>query len=207
MKMSKTTNFVKMLSCIMTFAMVFSIPAFAADAMVNTATKLDYYTQYQSIVEEVSKNTELDITLLPMEEFSDEDWKTPDEFRQFITDVANWNLTCTDSSSMSRSSGSATKSVTVDADGHNYTISITGSFTTQYSSVHKCQVMSGITSISSKISGSTGTWTQTGYERSLIDGGRTYAITVSGTLKIGGATFSNKLAYCEFYCNAQGAIS
>ena len=59
--------------------------------------------------------------------------------------------------------------------------------------------------MTSKMSG-TGTWKQTGYTPSLIDGGRTYAISLSGTFTINGLK-SGRHLYYEFYCNADGRVS
>ena len=169
-------------------------------------TKEVYYLEYIKIAKEVSKETGIDISVLPMNEFQEEDWRTPEEFRSFITEVAQWNLTCTIPDSIQTySNTSATKKATVTASGKKYDLAITGKFTTSLNLGR--QYFSGVRSITSRLTGSVGTWTQTGYEYKSIDAGRTYAITVSGKLKIAGASFSNKLAYVEFYCNAQGAVS
>ncbi|WP_297989467.1 hypothetical protein [Anoxybacillus sp.] len=73
-------------------------------------------------------------------------------------------------------------------------------FDSEAVAIHKRQLFSGVKSISSKASGS-GTWTQTGYNAELIDGGRTYVITVSGKYSYHGATYTISTSI-EFYCNA-----
>lgn len=195
------------LVCVMAIGM--SASASAATLTLDEETKEEYYLEYIEIAKEVSKEAELDISVLPIDEFQEEDWRTPQEFRDFITEVAYWHLTCTDNgdNTLTRSTASATKSTTVIADGRSYTLSITGSFKTDLNTSVGQQRFSGINSITSKLTGSTGTWMQTGYESQSMDAARTYGVTVSGKLTIAGAVFSNKLAYVEFYCNGQGVVS
>lgn len=186
-----------------------SVSAFAADepATLDQATKEAYYAQYVEIAAEVAKETELDISVLPIEEFEEEDWRTPEEFRAFILEMAHWKMNCTDYEPIqTRSNVSATKSTTVTADGQSFTLSVTGSFETGYISASGRQHFLGVNSITSKLSGTTGTWRQTGYDFSSLDDSRTYVVYVSGTLTVGGAVFANKLASVTFYCNAQGGV-
>jgi hypothetical protein len=186
-----------------------SVCGFAsAAAPLDEATKQAYYAEYLEIAQEVALETELDISVLPFDEFQDEDWRTPEEFRNFITEVANWNLagTYTSEPAMTRSTASATKTTTVTADGHNYTLAITGNFETGLNTSTGRQHFSSINSITSKLAGYTGTWKQTGYEAQPLDAARTFAITVSGELTIAGTVFANKLAYVEFYCSSTGVV-
>ena len=71
-------------------------PASGMTAPLDEATKQTYYQEYIKIAAEVSKETELDISVVPMNEFLEEDWRTPEQFRNVITEVANWRLICTD---------------------------------------------------------------------------------------------------------------
>ncbi|THD16654.1 hypothetical protein CI793_06625 [Anoxybacillus ayderensis] len=103
-----------------------------------------------------------------------------------------------------QSIASKTKTTTIQVGQTVQTLYVTGTFETQYSDVHKRKLFSGVKSISSKASGS-GTWTQTGYSAELIDGGRTYVITVSGKYSYNGATYTISTSI-EFYCNANGSI-
>lgn len=192
-----------LLVCVMVIGM--SASASAATLTLDEETKEDYYLEYIEIAKEVSKEAELDISVLPIDEFQEEDWRAPQEFRDFITEVAYWHLTCTDGGddTLTRSTASATKSTTVTADGRSYTLSITGSFKTDLNTSFGQQRFSGINSITSKLTGSTGTWTQTGYESQSMDAARTYGITVSGKLTIAGAVFSNKLPMLSFTATAK----
>lgn len=103
-----------------------------------------------------------------------------------------------------QSIASKTKTTTIQVGQTVQTLYVTGTFETQYSDVHKRQLFSGVKSISSTASGS-GTWTQTGYNAELIDGGRTYVITVSGKYSYNGATYTISTSI-EFYCNANRSI-
>ncbi|XWN53388.1 hypothetical protein L0P96_05675 [Anoxybacillus flavithermus] len=103
-----------------------------------------------------------------------------------------------------QSIASKTKTTTIQVGQTVQTLYVTGTFKTQYSDVHKRRLFSGVKSISSKASGS-GTWTQTGYSVELIDGGRTYVITVSGKYSYHGATYTISTSI-EFYCNANRSI-
>lgn len=194
------------MSCIMVVG-CFGMVASAEELGLDDATKQAYYEEYIQIAKEVGKEAEVDISVLPMSEFTEEDWRTPEEFRSIITTIANWNIVCTAENGIQPySTASATKTATVTAEGKNYTLSITGSFETALNTSTGRQHFSKINSITSKISGYTGTWTQTGYEATAIDAARTYAVTVSGELSIAGAEFPNKLVYVEFYCSATGVV-
>lgn len=196
------------MACIMAVGCLWA-PAYAVaqGPELDAATKETYYAEYIKIAEEVAKATELDISVLPMDEFEEDDWQTPEEFRNFITEIANWTVVCTDVGPQTRSTASATKSDTITADGHNYTIEITGQFTTTLNTATGRQHFAKVNSITSKVAGRVGSWTQTGYEYEVLDASRTVSVTVSGELVIGGARFSNKLAVAEFYCSNTGVVS
>lgn len=61
-----------------------------------------------------------------------------------------------------------------------------------------------IKSISSYVT--SGTWRQTGYTSSLIDGGRTYSITVGGKYTLNSITTGHNVNV-EFHCTSTGGIS
>ena len=199
--------FMLIMVCIMMVECL-SVSAFAAEPGLDPETKQEYYAEYVKIAEEVGKETKLDISVLPINEFTEEDWRTPEEFRTIITAIANWRIECQSAGGIQPySSTSATKSATITANGLHYTISITGNFRTNLNTSTNRQHFSGINSLTSKLSGSTGSWKQTGYEANPLDAARTYGITVSGELTVVGAKFSNMLAYVEFYCSSTGAVS
>lgn len=181
----------------------FGNSAFAVshENLLNDDTKRVYYAQYVKIVKDVSQQSGIDIIVNPVQEFAEEDWKTPEDFRDLITEIAEWDIRC-DASNVSK-----TKTAKVDADGKSFEIAVTGTFTTQYNSTTQRQHFQSVDTITSKISSGSASWTQTGYEGQSLDAARTVAIYVSGTLKVAQATFRNKLAYVEFYCSDKGKVS
>lgn len=181
----------------------FGNSAFAVshENLLNDDTKRVYYAQYVKIVKEVSQQSGIDIIVNPVQEFAEEDWKTPEDFRDLITEIAEWDIRC-DASNVSK-----TKTAKVDADGKSFEIAVTGTFTKQYNSTTQRQHFQSVDSITSKISSGSASWTQTGYDEQSLDAARTVAIYVSGTLKVAQATFRNKLAYVEFYCSDKGEVS
>lgn len=183
----------------------FAVPR---ENVLNDETKHAYYAQYVKIAEEISKQSGIDIAVNPMEEFAEEDWKTPEDFRNFIIKIAEWDITCDASNTPEmRSSASKTKTARLEADGKSFEVAVTGTFTTQYNSTTGRQHFQSVDSITSKISSGPARWTQTGYDNQSLDAARTVAVHVSGTLKVAQATFRNKLAYVEFYCSDKGKIS
>lgn len=196
------------LATVIMIAATTSAFAVSYENLLNDETKQAYYAQYVKIAEEVSKQSGIDIVVNPMQEFAEEDWKTPEAFRDFITKIAEWDIQCDASNAPEMfSTASKTKTAKVEADGKPFEIAVTGTFTTQYNSTTQRQHFQSVDSITSKISSGAASWTQTGYDERSLDAARTVAIHVSGTLKVAQVTFRNKLAYVEFYCSDKGKIS
>lgn len=197
-------------TCLSLSVSAFAAPSEAVESqqaavILDEATKLAYHAEYQKIAEEVNEELNAYISVNPMEDFAENEWVTPEEFREIITAIASWNIVCTDTAMSARSMSSATKTDTIEISGKSYTIAITGRFSTML--VNSRQVFDGIDTITSEADSSVGTWTQTGYESALLDQRRTYSITVSGTFVVAGATFRNMLAEADFYCGATGVVS
>lgn len=170
-----------------------------------------YYEEYKKIVEKISSDTGVELTLLPAEEFAEEDWRTPEEFERVIREFATAEIVVENSDDIMdllsgvRSGVSASKNISFMVDGSvSTTIKIKASFTTQYSSGR--QYISGVSSISSSKASGSGTWKQFGSDYILLDAGRTAQVSVSGTITYAGAS-ANKLLTVEFYCGATGGIS
>lgn len=196
------------LAMVMMIASGSSVLAVSHEDTLNEETKQSYYTQYVQIAEEISKQSGIDIVVNPMEEFAEEDWKTPEDFRELIEKIANWDIRCNTSNTPEvYSSASKTKTASLEADGKTFEIAVTGTFTTQYNPNTERQHFWRVDSITSEISSGSAAWTQTGYDYKWLDAVRTAGINVSGTLKVAQATFRNKLAYIEFYCSDKGKIS
>ena len=139
--------------------------------------KEEYYKQYRKVVREFATSK---FVLVGDENGTD------------------WNM-------VSRSSVSASKNATKStSDGYSYTVKISAKFNTQYSSGR--QYISSVSSISSRLVSGNGTWTQTGSDYSLMDGGRTASVTVTGKATYAGASYTVRPT-AEFYCSATGGIS
>lgn len=177
------------------------VSAKASPQELSETTKEEYYAEYTEIAAEIADKTDRDISVLPMYQFTEEDWVTPEEFRSLLTAFADWRIVCTEA--QSRSKASATKLSALTLDDREYTVAITGDFDTTNSSNRL--YFSGIRSITSGMQGAI--WEQTGYECRCIDASRTYAVYVSGQFTVAGAVFENVLAYTEFYCSAAGDVA
>lgn len=170
-----------------------------------------YYEEYKKIVEEVSSDTDVELTLLPVEDFADEDWRTPDEFEKIVRAFAmaeisvNKNDDITDFASETRYAVATSKNVSFIVENTaDVTIKIKADFSTQYHAGR--QYISSVSNISSSKATDTGTWQETGSNYLLIDAGRTAQISVSGNISYGGVS-QEKIITVEFYCSAAGGVS
>ncbi|MCI1696035.1 hypothetical protein [Aneurinibacillus aneurinilyticus] len=171
--------------------------------------KKAYYKQYVKIIEEVVAEHEgTNMWVAPFDEFTEEDWVEPEEFRQKAIARANLRF---ENFQLSNSSGpvalgavTKTKETQIHAEGVTVGLYVTGSFKTEYNHTAKRQFFKTINSVTSRTS--KGTWKQTGYTPRLIDGGRTFEISIGGELKLDGI-YSTHRASLEFHCDAYGGIS
>ena len=173
--------------------------------------RLEYYEQYKKIVEEVSSDTDVELTLLPAEDFADEDWRAPGEFEKIVRAFATAEIAVdknddiADLVSETRYAVTALKNVSFAVgNSADIVIKIRGDFSTQYHAER--QYISTVSNISSSKVTDTGTWQQTGSNYLLIDAGRTAQISVSGNLSYGGVS-QEKMITVEFYCGATGGVS
>lgn len=200
-----TTICMVIMSCIGMFTPVWATtPPISSDDL-DDATKEMYYEQYVEIAKEVSEETEIEISVLPMDTFTDEDWRTPNEYHQLLTKIANWDMTIPLSSDENASI--CTKYSSITEQGNIYSVNVTGQFTTQYDNYRQRQLFANITDFSSASSISSTQWSQIGYEYIFIDSSRICQVVFSGDLTIGGTTFHKKLIYVEFECSYRGGIS
>ena len=137
---------------------IVSISAGSAGMIVCAAgenqQKSMYYEEYKKIVEEVSSDTDVELTLLPAEDFADEDWRTPDEFEKIVRAFAtaeiavNKNDDITDLASETRYAVAASKNVSFIVENNaDVTIKIKADFSTQYHAGR--QYVSSVSNISS----------------------------------------------------------
>ncbi|GED17962.1 hypothetical protein [Aneurinibacillus migulanus] len=212
---------VKILKCIATLVISVSLlgTTSVGSATTNSLTeqeKQQYYKQYVEIVEEVmQKKIGIHIEVLPMEQFQPEDWVEPKEYEARIQNMVDRYLTVeretlnalssTTNKVVRNLNGETTKTTYIYIPDIIREIEVTGKFETQYNAYHDRQVFGKLENISTQAASSVGTWEQTSYEASLIDGGRTYSIRIEGIYSLNG--LSNEKAFTiEFHCNEVGKI-
>lgn len=178
----------------------------AEDTSIITEQKMDYYEQYRQIVDEVSKLTDKQIYLLPKHELKTSDWVTPEEFKQTALEMANLEIKEIEVNN-NKLFTFKTKQNAIMINGISDTLSIYGDFETQYYKTRRRQLFNGIKEISTYLSSdSVGIWQQIGWGKSLMDGGRTYKITIWGTYKRLGIYTPLDITVM-FYCHSTGAVS
>ena len=182
-------------------------PAAQGAGEMDWQTRQAYYREYVRIAQEISQKLDTDMTVLPMDQISRADWIPPREFRQIMTQVAQWKFSFAARAGQRLFTTSPTKYAVLTAGGQRYLFQITGIFTTQLNEFMGQQFFAGCQGVRLQGCSPAGSWEQTGYVKRLLDGGRTFEITVSGTLTVGAGVFSNQLARVEFSCNSQGAVS
>lgn len=68
---------------------VFSIAGKASASELTQKQKESYYNEYVSIIEETNSKYDKDLKIAPIQEFTQEDWKSPEEFKKIVTDMAS----------------------------------------------------------------------------------------------------------------------
>ena len=201
-------------------AVVMSIAFICASALIgyaenydgiSDAEKIELYAQYVEIARNVSEESLYNVSVVPMAEFGDEDWISPEQYQIDMEKIVKSLKISVNNKKEANmideySSASATKTATATYTGGSLNIAITGSFNTQYSESLDRQIFSGINYINAVKKSGNGAWTYKGYDRSLIDGGRTYSVSVAGNIQIGTNVYST-VAHVKFYCSATGGIS
>lgn len=173
--------------------------------------KIAYYKQYEEIVSEInSEEPNSTLELGAFEEFTSEEFIEPLKFKEYAIQRSKvqFNLVSDSSTGITPFSvANVSKQKSVTSKDSNTKIAVNGSFNTQYSSIHKRQLFTGVHSITTKVS--KGIWTKSnsaGYSARQLDGGRTYEITVSGTITINNISSAHHILL-EFHCNTDGSFS
>lgn len=194
---------VSLLGCTLMFNL-WGTTALAATSITSNQ-KENYYKQYVEIASEVSLLTGQEVGVLPIENFTENDWVSLDEFRENAVNLANCKVDTLISTPSVRG-GSATKDKTINVSGVTDTVSVTGSFETDYYSSFNRQMFKSVNSITSDVASSNATWSQIDYDATKQDSGRTYKIVVSGKYTRSGL-YTNLFVTVYFYCDSVGAIS
>ncbi|MFJ7733171.1 hypothetical protein ACIQXF_14880 [Lysinibacillus sp. NPDC097231] len=178
--------------------------------------KKQYYKQYVEIVEKaMQQKPGLSTFVAPIEEFEEEYWVTPEEFEKRIQLGVEQhlaterekidNMLTSPEPVITNADGSTTKTTYIYFPDILKTIEVTGHFETKYNEVHERQLFIKADNISTKLAYPSGTWEQTSYKVSLIDGGRTYSIRIEGNFDYNKFHFE-KAFTIEFNCDENGKI-
>ncbi|MGG3806042.1 hypothetical protein [Metabacillus fastidiosus] len=178
-----------------------------ASLKLTEEQKEDYYKEYVILKDNiVAKYEGFGVDVVPMNEFLPEDWVEPEEFEKILIDRANTKITVTKSNDIS-SPELVTKTVDFHIGSSVRTISISGSFKTQYSSSDGgMQFFSRINSISSQAESEGVVWEQKGYDYDLINDDRRYLITIGGKYSESGISSLHHVAV-EFDCTKNGGVN
>lgn len=178
--------------------------------------KQQYYEQYKKIVKKANEQkVGSTIGLSPFEEFNH--WVTPEKFKKEIQSMLEADLKTEREEIAARSSdlepavtdldGETTKPTYIYIPNIIRKIEVTAKFKTQYNAELDRNIFVGVDNVSTqfaKYSGP-GTWKQTSYKASLVDGGKKYKIRIEGIFSL--SNISNEKAFTiEFNCDEFGGI-
>ena len=175
-------------------------------AAASSQDRIELYKQYTDLTKEVSESTGVDMVILPSNRFSDDDWVSTDEFKKLLLDAVETPVTeLIDNDSViypRTSSVTITKNATTTAaDNSTLEIAMTANVNVSYSEILQRMMFAGINGVNSAKASGHGIWTHNGYGFNVLDGGRTYEITISGKSSVAGSSFEEKFASVEFYCS------
>ncbi|GLC88466.1 hypothetical protein [Lysinibacillus piscis] len=193
------------LTALFAIFVVFGMTGKASVAELTQTEKEAYYQKYVSIVQETNDKYETYLEISSIEEFTVEDWKTPDEFKKIVTDMATqkWVAVPNDKNMVSPfATTSGSKTVTKYLAGVSVIITVNGSFNTILSEGR--QVFSP-TINSLTFSANKGTWAQLAYTANMIEGGRTFLIDIGGKFTYNGVSESKNIAV-QFNCSSTGIV-
>ena len=135
--------------------------------------KEEYYKKYVNIVEKVNAENEEDFTLElePITAFLDDDWIEVEDFEKLAKERANATIVVVENNERYNPM-SVPKTVKLQIGSKEANIIFKGSFNTQLNenTSKGRQLFSAFNGITSEAADASGSWTQLGYEESLIDG-------------------------------------
>lgn len=187
-----------------------------SSSRITEDQKQQYYGQYIKIVEQaMEQKVGLSISVPPIEEFKESDWIVSEEYEKMIQNIIDMHLTTERENIAAMSSnldpavttmnGETTKSTYIYFPDILREIEVTTKFDTQYSTEFDRQLFVGLDNVSTKLKSSPGTWEQTSYQASLVDGGKKYSIRIEGIFKLNDLSFE-KVFTINFKCDEFGNI-
>lgn len=137
----------------------------------------------------------------------DEYWIEVADFEKFAKERADTSIVVSENSERYNPM-SVPKTVKLQLGSKEANIIFKGSFDTQLNSntPEERQLFSVFNSISSEAENADGSWTQLGYDHSLVDGDTVYNIIVGGKYSQSGIISSHTIEI-EFHCDENGGIS
>ncbi|WP_454192934.1 hypothetical protein [Paenibacillus sp. Marseille-Q7038] len=145
--------------------------------------KEEYYKQYAEIIDVVTNGSIYGLEIAPIEEFMPEDWVDPNEFEKIAIERANTRVIFNNQKSISGpdSTVRTIKSANMNYNGTTITFTASIDSNAQIITNDQRKLLS-----SAQIYSSSGSWSQTGNDISLMDGGCTPKITIGGKFTFNG---------------------
>ncbi|MCI8285291.1 MAG: hypothetical protein HFE90_08540 [Firmicutes bacterium] len=188
--------------------------SFAAPNLTDER-KAKLYEQYKIKLFEIAMDHNMNFELLPMEEFEERDWVTPEKFKEHLEYMANLEFKVNESEWAEEENftvlwpmRAVNKSVKViSTDGSiAAVIKVRGELQTDLDERAKRQVFSEFNSVTSSMERGMGSWEHLGYERCYADGFRTCMVIIGGTYKSRGVSMQ-RTAGINFYCRPTGQVA
>ena len=143
----------------------------------------------------------------PITALLDEHWIEVEDFEKLAKERANASIVVIENNERYNPM-SVPKTVTLKIGLKEANIIFKGSFDTQLNenTSKGRQLFSVFNGISSEAADANGSWTQLGYDESVVDGATVYNIAVGGKYSQSGIISSHTIEM-EFHCNENGGIS
>lgn len=174
-----------------------SLSPVTSEAKDQTTQHQRYYAAYEKIVRELNRTHEnADVTLLAANQFSDEDWVSPERFQErTIKRLKPLRVQLS-------IYGDGQRALERTQGGKE--VRIIGNFETELLERSERQWFSDVFSMTSQAIND-GIWTQKGFDGTRIDAGQTMVVTVSGTYAKQGILTKHHITK-EFHCSSVGEI-
>ncbi|MER2109203.1 MAG: hypothetical protein ABS949_19945 [Solibacillus sp.] len=170
--------------------------------------KEKYYQKYVAVIESINAESDedLDLELEPITAFLDEYWIEIEDFEKRAKERAQASMIVLENNQRYHPM-SVPKTTKLQMGSKEVVITFTGSFNTQLNSdiPGGRQEFSVFDGISSKVADADGSWTQLGYNDTLIDDRSTYVIDVAGKYSQSGIISTHTISL-KFNCNKNGGI-
>lgn len=206
-KLSQKTYWLIVIGFLVVLSFVITSKASATEKLTQEQ-KAEYYQQYQDILDEVNAEyPDANISLEPLNTFTDADFISVDKFKGLAVDRANMEIVVNEKSQISpRATGQGTQSVSLKSNGASGEVSITAYFTLSYNATAQRMVFGSLDRVTSKATTYGGSWSQGSITSQRLDSSRSWGISVGGTYTFNKMSTQHNL-YVEFSCGPTGTVS